>query len=125
MRHGAAANLTSNDALLKIVHADVGPHISGQVNKYGVNAFQTVKKSCQIIIMLYLGGWVTALQAQVFAHKFIPEFVPVKIRIGNGVGIKVACGTPKLGRVGYVAQLAHLLVKAFYKNHDFFTQARG
>src|SRR5437868_6121722 len=95
MRHSRRSDFSFLNPLLEIIHRNVLPNITAKVNENGIDPFQVIKKSSQVIVVLNLSCWMASAQSEMMT-KFFSEFIPVNFRIGNMVGIKVSARSAKL-----------------------------
>ena len=51
VRHGGGAHLAGLDFLLEVLHGDVLPEVAVKVYHYGVDAFQGVEESRQVVVV--------------------------------------------------------------------------
>src|ERR1700754_3251653 len=89
MRHGTAANFAFFSLLLKIIHADVGPHIPAKIYDDGIDAFDGVKMCSERIKMFYLSCVLLALQAKFMLCKIVGKLYPVVFWKRNMMCVKI------------------------------------
>src|SRR5690606_22496988 len=90
MWHGAGSDLTFFYFLLKIVHRNVGPYISVQIQKNRVDTLHTIKQRCQMIIVFDLSCWKGIMQTEFLFYKMLSEGLPSHLRICYMVCVEVA-----------------------------------
>src|SRR6056297_144586 len=54
--HGRRAYFSLFDFLLKIIHGNVGPHISIQIDQNGIDALEAIEQSRHVVVMLNLSS---------------------------------------------------------------------
>lgn len=121
MWHGGRAHFVGLDTLFEIPHGDVLPIVTGEVDENGIDAFEGVKESSEVVVIGNLCG--VGFSGQV---KGVEEAVgksdPVEVGIGSVVGIKVTRGAAELGGERDGEQEGALLFKAIGEDTDFFTE---
>ncbi len=71
--HGTRTNLTSLDLLLEVIHRDIHPEVTVQVDDDGVDTADGIKDSTQMIIVANLSSILLALQTQLLADKLVAK----------------------------------------------------
>ena len=125
MGHGARTDLAGLDALLEILHRNIGPHVAAEVDENGVDAFERVEQRRQIVVMLDLGGVLRAGQPQCIPDETVGERDPVDGGVGDVVGVEIARRAAEFGRDGDGFQLVDLPVEPFDEDHQLLAQPRG
>ena len=92
MRHGRRTYFARFNFLFKVIHRYVGPHIPVKVHQDSINPFQGIALRGKIIVMLNLCGKLRAVKAQYMVYKAIAKYLPVNLRVGDMVGIKITRG---------------------------------
>ena len=96
MWHGTGTYLTSLDFLLEVIHRDVHPEVTVQVNDDGVDSADGIKDGTQMIIVADLSSILLTLQAQLLADELVAESFPVILRISYMMSIVITGSTTKL-----------------------------
>ena len=122
MRHGRRTNLAGFDLLFKILHGNILPEITAQINQNCVDTFHSVKNSSHVIIVGNLCRPFLTAQSQHFIHKLISKSFPVIIRISHMMRIEITGCSTELGGNRSRFQQPHLLLQTVNKHHHFFSQ---
>src|SRR5690606_7384658 len=121
MRHSRRAHFALTNLLLEILHRDVLPDVTAEIDENGIDAPKTVEKGSKVIVMLNLGGREAARQSEGRA-KLFTEVMPVDGGIGDKVRIHIARSPAKLGAVGHGLQQGKLVPQAYREDVDLLPE---
>ena len=122
MWHGRRADFAFPGLLSEIFHGNIGPYIPAKVNQDGIDPFDAIKMSSQVVIMLNLCGVLLALKPQFALTKCIGKPYPVGFGIGHHMGIEIARCATKFTRVRNLVQQGELVFNPLDKYHNFFAK---
>ena len=122
MGHSAGTYLTCLDFLLEVLHGDIHPEVTIQIDDDGVDTTNGIKDGTQIVVIANLSSILFTLQAQLFTDELVAECLPVELWISYVVGIVVASSTTKLGSDLAGFQRIELFCETIDIHHDFLTQ---
>ena len=93
MRHSTAANFSGLDLLLEIVHGDIHPEITVQVDDYGVDATHGIEHTTKPVVIGNLSGILLTFQSEFFTDELIAELPPIVLRISHMMSIEISRGS--------------------------------
>ena len=89
MWHSRRAHFPFLCFLFEIIHRNISPYITGEVNQNAIDPLHCIEVSCQIIVMLYLSSILLALKpdgGEVFVSNFTSDTIS-----------EIATGTNEVG----------------------------
>src|SRR5690349_14791408 len=89
MWHGRRTDFPFLDFLFEVIHGNVCPHITAEVNENIVDTFHSIKLCSQVIIVFDLCRELLALQPEMSFNEFVSQFNPVYLRKGDKVRIEI------------------------------------
>ena len=121
VRHSRRTDLTGFDLLFKILHRNILPEITAQIDQNRIDTFHPVKNSSHVVIVGNLCRPFLTAQSQHFIHKLIPESFPVIFRKSHMMRIEITGCSTELSRNRSRFQQLHLLFQTVNKHHHFFS----
>ena len=115
MRHGRGAHLMTVGSLPEVPQGDVGPHITGKVNRDGVEAQQDVKQLCHVVVRFDLCGQRIPGEPQTL-DKVTRNLLPGRLGVRDGVGVVATHGAIALAQIGRVCQVLQLPLPAIHED---------
>ncbi len=125
MWHGRRTHLTGLDTLLEVVHGDVLPYVTVEVDEYGIDAPKGIEHCRQIVIIGYLGGEFLTLYAETPTQEPCGEIRPVNGGIGRMMSVEITGCTAKLTADRHLCKRIHLSTQTIGKHIQFLSQTRG
>ena len=125
VRHCRTAHFASFDTLTEVVHRNISPYITAEIDKDGVHTSQAVKVCRQMVIVFDLSSQFLTLQTKTLFHKTFGKRTPIDIGISHPMGIEIACSTAEFARKRHIVERLKLLFKTVDKNHQFFAKSCG
>ena len=123
MWHCRRAHFVILDFLIEIIHGDIGPKITIQINEYGIDPCKDITQGSQVIVMLNLRGGKGVMQSQGVFNKLLSKCFPINLGICHLMSIKVSSCPTKLCRMWHLIKKGHLLFDSFTEYPNFFSQS--
>ena len=125
MGHSTGTYLAGLDLLLEVIHRDVHPEVTVQVDDNRIDTAHGIKDGCQPVVVGNLSSVLFTLQTQFLAHEAVAELTPVVLGICHMMGIIITGCTTELSRNRHLLQRAQLFLQTIDVNHDFLAKTRG
>ena len=124
MRHRTGAHLTSLDFLLEVIHGDIHPEVTVQVDDNRIYTAHGIKDGAKPVIIGDLCRELLTLQTKFLTHEAVTELTPVVLGISHMMSIEVTRSATKLSGYWCLFQRTQLLFQTIYIYHHLLTQTR-
>src|SRR5690606_24358764 len=120
MRHCRRSDFTFLNLLAEVIHGDVLPDITTEIQQDRIDTFHAVEKGGEVVVMFDLCCRETAREPKMTA-ELVGETIPVDRRVSNMVGVEISGSSPEFCGVWNCFQVMQLTFETRCKNHNLLS----
>ena len=108
VRHGTGTYFASLDFLLEILHGDIGPDVTTEVDEDNVDTLACIEPCRHHVIVLNLRGELLAFKPKALFNKSVAERTPVDVRECYQMSVEMARSAAEFGSEGNTVKFFQL-----------------